>query len=160
MELTEIHGFTREQLKAQRDRKFAVMFPNGMVKEIPCGVKSVHAIGGDVPLKLFEGQPTIPKRYLEKGFRFYQDVCEQDGEPEKWDLWCEMLEERAKGRNVSFPIECFSKTVQALRGRTLRGGNDVDVDFAKRLAERESRPLEQRVDGELGEIVAGAGEDA
>lgn len=147
---------SKEELKKKRDPKYPVVFPNGMVKEIPCGKYSKHALGGDTILVYRDNRPTIEPRYQDKGFEFYEKICEKDGEMDKWDLWCDMVKARASGSNVDFPDECFSKTVRHRRDMAAGRSPEASIDFAKRMKEREAQSLESRVTGDMASALDGA----
>lgn len=122
----------KAKLELKIANTYAVVRPNGIVTqhvvmpidmEMPLsGDRNVGRSKGDVPLQYMAGRVRLRGKYEEMGCRMLDEVCQADGQPEKFEAWREVVRARLLGyKVVAKPEDIYPKTVFRLRDESDKG---------------------------------------
>lgn len=122
------HAEEIEQAKAaQKARKLkytvGYVLPNGIVQAVVALPPDKGLIGkqrGDVPVLWINGAAQVTERHAKLGGKLLQDICNEDGCPEKYKRWHDVIAYGGKieVRNVE---EIYPPTVMRMRREASRG---------------------------------------
>lgn len=97
----------RERVEQRKAFVVGVVDPQGIVREIVCKPSEKDEANGlrhgQVPVELIEGEVTMTVLGKRGGWRFLKDMCEQDGKPEIYERWLEVVRARLDGVPVHVP---------------------------------------------------------